>query len=457
MKTIPTLFAFLMFIGFASAQTISLNLFKDGFTNPVNLQNAGDDRLFVVEQGGIIKILNADATVETSNFLNISSLVGSGGERGLLGLAFHPDYTTNKYFYVYYINTSGNSQVSRFTTQANNPNVADANSEQKLLTINQPQSNHNGGCILFGPDGYLYIASGDGGGAGDQNNNAQNLNLLLGKMLRIDVDSPSNGNNYGIPPTNPFINNNNARDEIYAYGLRNPWKFSFDFQNDDLWIADVGQGAIEEINRQAVSDTGLNYGWRCYEGTQDFNTANCPEASTLLFPVSEYDHQLGQSITGGYVYRGTKYSDINGLYFFADFVSNFVGSVDSNGTFVNYGDKNGSWSSFGEDVNKELYIIDYAGKIFKVEGSVLAVEDFDKEFSVKLIPNPSSEKITISLTNDSITQIEISDSKGSIIYSEEIENVSEKNIPVSEFKSGIYFVKIKSNSGRSTVKKIIKN
>lgn len=457
MRSISTIIAMLLFFANVSAQTISLSLFKDGFSNPVNLQNAGDDRLFIVEQQGTIKILNTDASVEAINFLDISNLVGSGGERGLLGLAFHPDYASNRYFYVYYINTSGNSKVSRFTTSTSNPNIADPNSELLLLTINQPASNHNGGCILFGPDGYLYIASGDGGGAGDPNNNAQNLNLLLGKILRIDVDNPTNGENYGIPANNPFVNNGNARNEIFSYGLRNPWKFSIDFQENNIWIADVGQNEIEEINLQNVSETGLNYGWRCYEGTQPFNVNNCPNTSTLTYPIVEYNHQTGQSVTGGYVYRGSKFSDIKGLYFFADFISNLIGSVTEDGTLNNYGNFNGSWSSFGEDVNKELYIIDYSGKIFKIEGSVLSVSDVNLNEDLNILPNPASEIAKVSVNNDLLKSIEIRDIKGSLIFSEKFGNISEKVITISSFDNGIYFMKVFTKNGSTFVKKLLKN
>ena len=240
-------------IGFA--QDIELEVFATGFSSPVNVKHAGDDRLFVVERAGVIKILNADGTVNSAPFLDINSrVINSGGEQGLLALAFHPNYTANGFFYVNYINNSGDTVISRFTRSSEN--AADPNSEVLLLTISQPFSNHNGGDMHFGPnDGYLYISTGDGGSAGDPVNYGQNTSSLLGKMLRIDVDGTSEGN-YGIPNDNPFVGNGAVLDEIWAIGLRNPWKWSFDRSNGDMWIADVGQSNKEEINRVPASSTG---------------------------------------------------------------------------------------------------------------------------------------------------------------------------------------------------------
>jgi glucose/arabinose dehydrogenase len=263
MKT-KLLFASLLFTALAPAQEIELEQFATGFTNPIEIVHAGDSRLFVVEQGGIIRILNADGSVNPNPFLNISNLVSTGSEQGLLGLAFHPDYDDNGYFYVNYTNTAGHTVVARYSVNPTDPSLADATSQLPLLTINQPYENHNGGCLRFGPDGYLYIATGDGGSGGDPENRAQNLETLLGKILRIDVD---NGNPYVVPATNPFMGVGGA-DEIWAYGLRNPWKFSFNRNNGDLWIADVGQNAVEEINKVVSNPGGLNYGWRCYEGNR---------------------------------------------------------------------------------------------------------------------------------------------------------------------------------------------
>src|SRR5690554_4841725 len=247
----------LMLLGSSYAQTIELELVQDGFSQPLHLQNSGDNRLFIVEKGGKIKVILEDNTVSPTPFLDLSGIISTQGEQGLLGLAFHPDYDNNGYFFVNYTNTAGNTQISRFTVSAANPDIADLESEMFILNFNQPASNHNGGDMIFGPDGYLYISSGDGGSSGDPNNLAQNIDVLLGKMLRIDIDNPSGGNAYGIPPDNPFINTQDARPEIWAYGLRNPWRFSIDTDDNNIWIADVGQGSREEINRQPLDEGGL--------------------------------------------------------------------------------------------------------------------------------------------------------------------------------------------------------
>ena len=260
MKTKLLLPAVMLCTGLACAQTIDLEVVSDDFDLPIEITHAGDDRLFVVEQGGLIRILNADGEVNETPFLNVSNLVSNGFERGLLGLAFHPDYAENGYFFINYTNAAGNTVVARYSVQDGDPDQADANSALPIITINQPQPNHNGGTVRFGPDGYLYIGMGDGGGQNDPNGNGQNINILLAKMLRIDVDTDGE-EPYEIPAGNPFLGVDGA-DEIWAYGLRNPWKFSFDSATNDLWIADVGQDQFEEINMAASTAAGLNYGWR---------------------------------------------------------------------------------------------------------------------------------------------------------------------------------------------------
>ena len=454
-------FIFLIFIFISchiNAQEVDVELFQDGFNRPLNLQNAGDDRLFVVEQGGVIKIIQADGSVNATPFLDISDILSSGSERGLLGLAFHPNYSNNGYFYVNYTKTNGDTQVSRFTVDSGNPDIADPNSEFTLIGYAQPYANHNGGALAFGPDGFLYISSGDGGGGGDPNNNAQNINVLLGKLLRIDVDNSSGGNNYAIPSDNPFVGNQDARPEIWAYGLRNPWRFSFDEIENNLWIADVGQSAIEEINRQPINEGGLNYGWRCYEGNQPFNTADCPSQSEITFPLAEYNHIDGNcSITGGYVYRGLGYSDIAGLYFFADYCSGMIGTVDNEGNMINHGNFPGMLVSFGEDVNKELYVVDInGGKIYKIKGGEVAgTEDFglDKYFS--LFPNPASEYVSLLLRQGSITKIQIFDLRGRLVYLEGDLSTNEKRVSTSNLETGIYFIKVSASDGQSVTKKLI--
>lgn len=454
-KLLPT-FLLLFASTLIFAQEVEIELFKSGFSDPLHLQHANDDRLFVVEQGGKIKIIQGDGTINPVPYIDISGLISSGNERGLLGLAFHPDYANNGYFYVNYTKPNGDTQISRFSVETGNPDLANINSELPIIGYAQPFSNHNGGNLAFGPDGYLYIASGDGGSGGDPGNRAQNINLLLGKLLRIDINNPSGGNNYGIPADNPFIGNPNAQEEIWAYGLRNPWRFSFDFTENNLWIADVGQGNWEEINRVNVSEGGLNYGWRCYEGNHPFNTQDCPPQSELTFPIAEYSHANGCSISGGYVYRGSVYTDIAGYYFFADYCSGLIGTVDSSGNLIDHGDFLGNWVSFGEDVNKELYIIDIGGSIYKIKGGeIVGTEDFSLENSLTMLPNPASENVTFSLKTGAIKTIQLYDIKGRMVFSEKNISSNTKTVSVSILNSGVYFAKITSEKGQSTVKKLM--
>ena len=308
---------------------VQLTSFATGFSSPIAIANCGDSRLFVAEQDGIIKVVNSNGTVNPTSFLNITTLTNANGEQGLLGMAFHPNYASNGFFYVNYTRISdGATVVARYTVDSGNPNSANSASATILLTIAQPFSNHNGGTLAFGPDGFLYIGMGDGGSGGDPGNRAQNTTELLGKMLRIDVNS---GSPYSIPSNNPYVGVAGA-DEIWAIGLRNPWKFSFDKQTGDLWIADVGQNVYEEINKAASTEAGLNYGWRCYEGNTAYNTSGCPAQATMKPPVAVINHSSGAcSITGGYVYRGTTYPNFQGKYFFSDYCLARIGMVDNLG------------------------------------------------------------------------------------------------------------------------------
>lgn len=453
-KYILTLFA-MIFCVMLFSQNIKLDPFATGFTAPVELRNAGDERLFVVEKGGLIKILNADGTTNTTPFLNISGMVSSGSEQGLLGLAFHPDYATNGYFYVNYTdNTGGDTHVSRFSVSIGDPDLADAGSEFPIISYAQPTATHNGGCIHFGPDdGFLYISSGDGGAGGDPQNRAQNTELLYGKLLRIDVDNPGGGNNYGIPMDNPFEGSSTDAEEIWAYGLRNPWKFSIDTANGDIWIADVGRGAIEEINKAGGQEAGLNYGWRCYEGSLPHNTTGCPNPSELTFPIAEYPHPTGFAITGGYVYRGSVFSDIAGFYFCADFVTGLIATVSPEGTFNNLGTFGGNWSSFGLDNTGELYIVNLNGEILKIRGENLSVDTIDT-LAVHIFPNPAGGRVTIQLDQGTIDNISIMDLKGSVLYSEENIPSSTKEINTEALSQGMYLVKVISENATS-IKKLV--
>ncbi|MCP1385601.1 PQQ-dependent sugar dehydrogenase [Runella salmonicolor] len=339
------------------------------FSSPVELVHAGDgsNRLFVVEQRGVVKVFKNEAsTAQTEIFLDISGRVTSGGETGLLGLAFHPDFKNNGQLFVNYTRRENGQLQSVIARFQSNKTTADASSEEILLTYNQPYSNHNGGSVLFGKDGFLYIATGDGGSGGDPQNYAQNLGSLLGKMLRIDVNKKENGLNYAIPADNPFKNTDNARPEIYAYGLRNPWKVTADRENGRFWIADVGQNAREEID---ILERGGNYGWRIAEGKECYSpAANCNRTG-LVEPIFDYGTSEGRSITGGYVYRGAKLVDLKGQYIYGDFVSGKIWALQYNETSRQASNKlitqlTGSLSSFGEDEAGELYLLNYqTGKI----------------------------------------------------------------------------------------------
>lgn len=374
---------FLPFVSWGGPQEppparVELALVAGGFSAVTDIAHAGDSRLFVAEQGGTIRIVQ-DGQLLPTPFLDISARVVSGGERGLLGVAFHPGYAANGYFYVNYTYTaSGNAlrtRVSRFSVSAGSANVADANSETILLEFAQPYANHNGGSLHFGPDGYLYIAAGDGGSAYDPENNGQNKGVLLGKILRIDVNSTTGadcgiapGRNYGIPNGNPFADGaGGACDEIWAYGLRNPWRISFDRGTGDLWIADVGQASREEIDfQQAGSAGGRNYGWDCWEGTLKNVTGPSPACAAdpvTVAPLYEYDHSGGRcSITGGYVYRGTAYPKFEGSYFFADYCSAEMWALERTSgapavtRLTLSGTALANPRTFGEDAAGELYI-----------------------------------------------------------------------------------------------------
>ena len=437
----------------AFSQTIELTDFADGFSSPLALKNAGDERLFVVEQAGVIKIVDLNGTVNTTPFLDIQSIVNAGGERGLLGLAFHPEYQANGRFFVHYSNSSGDTQISEFSVSTSNPDIANPNSEVMLLTVSQPFSNHNGGTIAFGPqDGYLYIGLGDGGGGGDTDNNAQNPTLLIGKLLRIDIDTQSDGNNYGIPSDNPFIGDPNTRDEIWALGLRNPFRFTMDPETNSIWIGDVGQNAREEVNRASLSQAGLNYGWRCYEGNTPFNTSGCPDESELTFPVFDYSWNGGGSVIGGYVYRGDLYADLQDVYVFGD-IDGMISTLDIDDNYINQGQFPGTWVAFGQDINKELYSVNLGGSIFKIAGGVLSVDE-NQGANAIIYPNPATNIVSIKLQTQVMEHLKISDVKGSIIYTETLQS-NQKQLNTSSFAKGMYFITITTKLGAKFVKKLM--
>lgn len=355
--------------------TPTLQLVTGALSSPVYVTSPPGDsaRLFVVEQGGRVRVLRHDTLLATP-FIDLRAHVVAGGEQGLLSLAFHPQYVTNGRFYVYFTNPNGDTRIVRYLVSAD-PNVADSLAADTVLKQPQPFSNHNGGLLLFGPDGKLYVGLGDGGSGGDPQGNGQSKRTLLGKILRIDVDGATG---YTVPPDNPFVGDTTAKPEIWAYGLRNPWRFSFDRQTGDLYIADVGQNLWEEANVATATSgrgAGVNYGWNVMEGLHCYPSTitNCNKAG-LALPVVEYGHTGGAcSITGGYVYRGTRVAALAGLYFYSDYCSGFVrsfryagGQASERRDWTVELDPQGNVSSFGEDARGDVYVVTLGGALYRV-------------------------------------------------------------------------------------------
>lgn len=403
----------------ASAQYSLVDAYPNlpNFVNAVEIVKANDgtNRLFVVQQRGLVFVFEDSPTVsERKTFLNLSSVVSqTGSETGLLGFAFHPNYAQNRTFFVYY--TTGSplrTEVARIQTSIENPDSAIAASRQVIFTESQPYSNHNGGKIAFGPDGYLYISLGDGGSAGDPGNRAQNRNTTLGKLLRIDVDNVQAPLNYAIPPTNPFVGEPNVREEIFAWGLRNMWKFSFDEQGR-IWGADVGQNAWEEIN---IIESGGNYGWRKFEGNAVYNASD-PTPPNVSFPIWVYGHGSGDvSITGGFVYRGSRIPALYGKYIYGDYVSKRIWALTYDFTtpatnaFLLQGTQ--LISSFGEDFNNEILVVGYgnAGRIWRLTSTtpapIFVVSKNARSFG--LVPAQEQKRDTLILRNDGNALLNIS-------------------------------------------------
>jgi hypothetical protein len=448
------------------------------FSSPVFLTHAydGTNRIWVVQQGGLIRVFpNDSTTTNVQTFLNVTNKISTGGERGLLGLAFHPNYENNRYFYIYYTRVGdGALIISRFTTMAGNPNKADSLSEFNLLTIPHPTySNHNGGCLMFGSDGYLYIGPGDGGGGGDPFNNAQNTNVLLGKILRINVDTAYGGNNYGIPPGNPFIGGG-GRQEIFAWGMRNPWRFSQDPVTNTIYCGDVGQDSWEEVDTLWV---GKNYGWRCYEGFAPYNTQGCTTMTAYTFPIIVYHNGPPEpecSITGGYVYRGSRVSWLVGRYIYGDYCSRKVwklrlqGGILSDTGFI--GTAPSSILSFGVDQNNELYLC-LTGGIYKLFDSAIGNGEpgisFPTEYSLfQNYPNPFNPSTTIKFAvppsegdRGMLVQLKVYDADGqevSVIANREFSaGTHEVTWDAAAFPSGVYFYQLESGDTKLAKKMVL--
>jgi glucose/arabinose dehydrogenase len=354
---------------------LALREVASGLDTPLYLTApAGDPRRFIVERPGRVRILASDGSLRATPFLDLSGLISTTGEGGLLSLAFHPGYAQNGRFYIYYTDKFSNIAIDEVKVTASDPNVADKDTLKRIITIPHPQyTNHYGGLLAFGADGYLYAGTGDGGGAGDPNGNAQNLDSLLGKLLRLNVDNPMPPL-YTVPPDNPFANQDGKRGEIWAYGLRNPWRFAFDPASAVLYIADVGQDQREEVNIVSAAQKAANFGWNIMEGTRCYNAATCAQQG-LTLPAFEYEHGAnnanGCSITGGFVYRGAALPELTGRYLYSDYCKGFLKSfLYTNGTVSEAKDWEvagvGAIPAFGQDAAGELYMLSSAGKIYQI-------------------------------------------------------------------------------------------
>jgi glucose/arabinose dehydrogenase len=478
-RIVISIIVLLIFTSNVSAQFMLEDAFPNlSFNDPIDLQNSGDgtNRIFVAERAGIIKVFPDSSSVTSlKSYLDIRDRVSAGGEMGLLGLAFHPDYETNGYFYVNYtVSNPRKTRISRFQVSSENPDSADKNTELILLTFDQPYANHNGGWIGFGPDdGYLYIGTGDGGSAGDPQNFGQSIVTFLGKILRIDIDNQDPGLEYAIPVDNPFVDSTGSVvKEIYAWGMRNPWRNSFDPVTGWLWAADVGQYSWEEID---IIENGKNYGWRCYEGTHPFNTSGCnyPE---YIDPVFEYSHSLGCSVTGGYVYRGPTVPELTGKYIYADYCDKTVWSLEYNG--IEPPDNQtlltapGLVVSFGTDENNELYVITFSpDRIYRFSPSTTGIEDLQIPVEYKLeqnYPNPFNPNTNIKyqVGNDGFVSLELFNSLGENIATLVNEfkqagsyqiSFNTSNLPAGRqgLPSGVYIYILKSGNFLQSKKMIL--
>jgi glucose/arabinose dehydrogenase len=465
MKQFIPIFYALLFFAFPVFQTqaqpvLSLTpVISTGLSSPIQFVPVADssNRMVIVEKGGTIRLFNANYTF-LSVFLTITGL-STSGEQGLLSLAFHPNYKTNGLFFVYYVNASGNLELARYKVSAD-PTLADAASKVVVLTIPHPNnSNHNGGELHFGSDGFLYLTTGDGGGGGDAPNNAQNTSVLLGKMLRLAVNTSATAPYYTIPTGNPYNN------EVYAIGLRNPFRWSFDRQTNDVWIGDVGQDAFEEINYRAAARTlGANYGWRCYEGNANFNTNGCLDASTYVFPAYNYVAQNpAASIIGGVVYRGNNYLALKGYYISADY---YTGNF-----YLTTPNSNGGWTTtiqpalrtgiadFSESENGELFAVSLgANTVYRIAstGTVATKDPINRNDNNAFIHPSIISKNSLHLElTEGFNTLDISNINGQMVFETQIsELVQSMNVPIPVLAAGVYIVRLKGQ-GKWRYQKII--
>jgi glucose/arabinose dehydrogenase len=410
-------------IGSTIAQpSLSYRKVISGLSGPLEITGSpdGSGRLFVVQKVGSVKVFDRSFNY-LSDLVTVPG-ININGERGLLSMTFHPNFRTNGFFFVYYTTSLGDIEISRYTI-GTNPNKADTTTRKIIITIpHRVAANHNGGKMAFGPDGYLYFATGDGGNGGDPPNNAQNGRVLLGKMIRIDVDHDNPPFNYSIPADNPFVNDTTIADEIWSLGLRNPFRWSFDRRTYDMWIGDVGQGVREEINfRKAGTSKGVNYGWRCYEGKNVYNLAGCKAADQYTAPIFDYPHNLttgGSSVTGGYVYRGSEYPALNGYYIFTDYISNNQWMInDSSGTWVikqQAGTFPRNIVGYGEAEDGSLYACSITENVvYKVEATTPVKVGF---LQLTGIARYSIAQLTWRTTEQNLSRYEVESSDDSIHF-----------------------------------------
>lgn len=485
MKTIKCVFSFLLlFLGCkgSTAQNPDIQLLQAfpnlTFTSPIFLthSNDGTNRIFVLQQNGIIKVFPNDSNITSSSvstYLDISNKISaSTGEEGLIGIAFHQSYLSNGYLYLNYTAPGPlRTVISRFKVSQSNPNKADSLSEYKILQINQPYTNHNGGCLMFGLDGYLYIGMGDGGSGGDPQNNAQNTHVLLGKILRLNINDTTATTRYKIPVTNPFYSDTTlGRGEIFSWGMRNPWRFSQDAITGLIYCGDVGQGVWEEID---IIQNGKNYGWRVMEGLVCYNPPNGCDTSGKTLPIKAYNHTSGAcSVTGGYVYRGTRRPELQGAYIYGDYCNGKIwmlrynnGNVTSDSLLTTLPT---SLSSFGVDQSNELYILGYSnGKIYRfnrsnTSGIIANSNSVPDRYSLSQnFPNPfnPSTNINFQIIKTGLATIKIYDILGKeiIFLVNEILNAGSYSIKFNSdnLPSGIYYYKLETGDFRGIKKMVI--
>ena len=443
------------------AQNPGISLYAQGFVQPVDIKHAGDDRLFIVERTGKIKIIHGDGTVNPEPFLTLDpSVLTITAEAGLLSMAFDPDYASNGYFYIVYISSGDLTYtLKRGVVDPENPNKALEGVLTDVLLV--PVSGfHNSGQLSFGPDGYLYFTIGDGGGT-DPANVAQNLASFHGKLHRIDVGGADGIVPYTIPSDNPYANSDDFKKEIWAWGLRNAWKFSFDRLSGDLWLTDVGENHVEEINHVNTGVANVNYGWKCYEGILPFDESGCTPSVVFTFPVAMAMHSDGHcAIAGGHVYRGNEIPSLQGKYVFSDFCRSRFGMVDSVTYETTYtADLPGgpyTFVSLGEDAVGELYAASISyGKIFKIVDADMSTPQFQLG-QVKVSPNPASRQAQIRLAENSIPAMaRIYDMAGKLLLKKRLVRETSQ-VDISALQNGIYVISIADDNGNSTQVKLAK-